>query len=117
MQSETASDPGSESVYVGQVRQADPAVACRYVPTAHVGSLPAPCTPLNNPIKHPLHATPSEPLYPTLQMQSVNASLPTSESVPPGHVTRTDPAVAFRYLPASQPEHVPDPFTPLYGPT
>eukprot|EP00961_Rhodomonas_salina_P187173 2527263-Rhodomonas_salina.1 len=97
--------------------QADPAVAFRYVPPTHIEQLPAPFTPLNSPIKHPLHATPSEPSYPTLQMQSVIASLPTSESVSPGHVTRTAPAVAFRYLPASQPAHVPNPFTPLYVPT
>eukprot|EP00961_Rhodomonas_salina_P150283 2023855-Rhodomonas_salina.1 len=45
------------------------------------------------------------------------ASLPTSESVSPGHVTHTNPVITFRYLPASQSEHVPDPLTPLYVPT
>eukprot|EP00961_Rhodomonas_salina_P002190 30293-Rhodomonas_salina.1 len=64
MQSEIASDPGSEPVYVGQVMQTDPAFAFRYVRTAHIKQLPAPFTPLNNPIEYPLHATPSEPSYP-----------------------------------------------------
>eukprot|EP00961_Rhodomonas_salina_P278136 3757987-Rhodomonas_salina.1 len=97
--------------------EADLAVASRYVPTAHIKQLPTPFTSVNNPIKHQLHAAPSEPLFLTRQMHSVIASLPTSETVSPGRVTHTDPAVAFRYLPASQPKHVPDPFTPLYGPT
>eukprot|EP00961_Rhodomonas_salina_P177798 2397792-Rhodomonas_salina.1 len=113
MQSEIASDPDSESVNVGQVMQADLAVASRYVPTVHIKQLPAPFTSVSNPIKHQLRAAPSEPLFPTLQMQAVIASLPTSETVSPGHVTHNDPAVTFGYLPASESEHVPDPYTPL----
>eukprot|EP00961_Rhodomonas_salina_P223292 3019599-Rhodomonas_salina.1 len=94
--------------------QADPAFAFRYVPTAYIKQLLTPITSVNHPIKHPRHAALSEPLFTTLQMQAVMESFPTSEAVSPGHVTHTDPAVTFRYLPASQSEHVPDPFAPLY---
>eukprot|EP00961_Rhodomonas_salina_P075142 1008796-Rhodomonas_salina.1 len=50
-------------------------------------------------------------------MQSVISSLPTLEIVLDGHPKQTDPAVTFRYFPASHAVHVPDPFTPLYVPT
>eukprot|EP00961_Rhodomonas_salina_P018421 247640-Rhodomonas_salina.1 len=48
-----------------------------------------------------------------LQMQSVILPLPTSELVYAGHDTQPDPAVTFKYVPASHSEHVPDPFSAL----
>jgi len=62
-----------------------------------------PTTLLNIPAPHAVHAVPSDvPLYPAMHLQSVNASLPGAERVPPGHVQHSDAPAATLYLPASQ---------------
>eukprot|EP00961_Rhodomonas_salina_P249271 3369386-Rhodomonas_salina.1 len=84
MQSVIASLPKSELVLAGQLRHTDPPVTFRYVPAAQSEHMPDPFTPLYVPSGQAEQAAPSDPSYPTLQMQSVTWSLPTIESVFPG---------------------------------
>eukprot|EP00961_Rhodomonas_salina_P242933 3282058-Rhodomonas_salina.2 len=50
-------------------------------------------------------------------MQSPIESLPDNENVSAGHDTHADPPVSFRYVPALQRMHDPDPLTFVYDPT
>eukprot|EP00961_Rhodomonas_salina_P247053 3338061-Rhodomonas_salina.1 len=68
--------PASDNELVGQVKQTEPAVSFRYVPSVHA-----------------VHAFPSDPTYPMLQMQSVISSLPVSEYVFAGQFRQTEPSV------------------------
>eukprot|EP00961_Rhodomonas_salina_P298138 3937827-Rhodomonas_salina.1 len=68
------------------------------------------------PRAHAEQAAPSDPSYPTLQMQSAMSLLPIKEFVFAGQLKHDDPAVRFRYVLASHAAHVPEPFTPLYIP-
>lgn len=108
--------PSCESVLAGQSKHIDAAVVFWYLPAEHCRHGPDPFTPLYLPALHALHADPSNPSNPGRQTQYSIPSLPNCEWVFAGHCRHTEPPVAFRYVPAAQSEHDPDPFTPLYLP-
>ena len=65
---------------------------------------------------HAVHDPPSGPLYPTLHMQPVSASLPENDNESEGHEVQVLSAVcpvAVEYLPREHSEHAADPFTSL----
>eukprot|EP00961_Rhodomonas_salina_P050516 678341-Rhodomonas_salina.2 len=66
---------------------------------------------------HAKHAAPSAPVNPRSHTQSSIAALPTEDTALAGHCAHNVPPVTFRYVPAAQSEHAPDPFTPLCLPT
>jgi len=104
--------------------------------SSHVYSLTAPCSNENLPATQPVHspepgsllyvpaehaaqAPPSFPLYPTLQAQSIKASLPQGESAFAGQLAHTAALVAptsAEYLPPSQLLHDDGPGDVLYLP-
>eukprot|EP00961_Rhodomonas_salina_P167012 2250532-Rhodomonas_salina.1 len=60
---------------------------------------------------------PSGPAYPALQVHAVIKAWPTeSVLLLLGHVKHADPAVTFRYVPASQGSHGAEPLPGLYSP-
>ena len=65
---------------------------------------------------HAVHDPPSGPLYPTLHMQPVMASLPDKEKESDGQAVQVLSAVcpvAVEYFPREHSEHATDPFTSL----
>eukprot|EP00961_Rhodomonas_salina_P243116 3284794-Rhodomonas_salina.1 len=116
MQSVMSSLPISESVLAGQIKQAEPSVLFRYVPAAQFEQTPEPFTSLKVPSAQALHASPSEPSNPMLQMQSVLSSLPIREFVFAGQAAHAVPPVRLRNEPGSQGKHNPDPFAGLKVP-
>lgn len=117
IQSESSSLPRSEVVLAGHETHVELSVSIRYVPSSHRVHDPDPFVGLYDPAVHAVHLLPPDPSNPTLQMQSVMSSLPNSEFVFAGQIRHADPSVTFRYSPAAQSEHVPDPLTPLYLPS
>jgi len=120
-----ASLPAGESVNAGHARQPVLPGEEAYEPapqSSHVYSLTAPCSIENLPATQPVHSLepgeslylpaeqlkqppPSFPLYPTLQVQSIKASLPAGESAFVGQLVHTAALVApttAEYLPPSQ---------------
>eukprot|EP00961_Rhodomonas_salina_P257418 3478938-Rhodomonas_salina.5 len=106
-------EPTAESVLAGQDEHEDPAITSWYFPVSHPVQEPEPFHPLYEPTAQALQAAPSAPWYPMLQMQT---ELPMAESVWAGQVTHADPAVTFRYVPASHCAHDPDPAADLNPP-
>jgi hypothetical protein len=54
-------------------------------------------------LSHAVHTTPSESAaYPSMHVQSVNASLPDAELVPSGHVEHCSDPIESLYVPTSQ---------------
>ena len=67
--------------------------------------------------EHAVHATPSEAAkYPTIHLQSVNASLCATELVPTGHVKQPPAPVTELYVPSGHVKHSPIPVVDLYVP-
>jgi hypothetical protein len=52
------------------------------------------------PAAHPPHATPSGPVYPTLQLQAPTVALPATEIEFPGQSMHANTSFALSYLPA-----------------
>lgn len=94
-------------------RHATPADASKKNPASQSLQVPDPLRGLKDPGLQAVHTPPSDPSYPTLQIQSLFASLPGNECVFDGHSKHAEPPVAFEYLPASQPPHIPDPLVGL----
>eukprot|EP00961_Rhodomonas_salina_P045060 605086-Rhodomonas_salina.1 len=92
--------PARDTVFAGQRVQTDWPETFRYVSEGQSLHIPDPLTGLKLPAEQPMHAFPSVPSYPMLQMQSVISSLPKSELVLAGQLRHTDPPVSFRYVPA-----------------
>ena len=114
--------PSTEDVCAGQslhVASAIAAAAVLYLPREHSVQAADPFSFLYVPAVHTVHATPSEPVYPWLQIQSVFALLPASENMCVGqslHVDSEVSAIVVEYLPSEQRLHGNDPFTSLYVP-
>ncbi len=114
--------PVDEFEFSGHARQVDDAVgltAVEYFPAPQCLQIVDPVDTLYFPAKHAVQAPPSGPVEPALQVQLVEAELPTGEMESCGqalHVELAEAPTGVEYFPASQSVHASDPVEVLYFP-
>ena len=95
------------------------AVAVLYLPREHRVQAADPFTSLYVPAMHSVHAAPSAPVKPLLQVQPMMDVLLTEEWVCAGQASHVDSQISpvpVEYFPSEQAVHGDDPFMSLYVP-
>ena len=89
--------PSAECVYAGHWLHVDSSISpvpVEYFPSEHCAHADDPFTSLYVPAIHAIHATPSGPVYPLLQVQLVSIELPSGECVYAGHSLHVDSSIS-----------------------